>query len=55
MRIAAAARVAGLAAVPAFTGRPLTTDDAAIVEDKACLLETWGDRSRDATIGWAAP
>ncbi len=55
MRIAAAALVAGLAAVPAFAGRPLTTDDAAIVEDKGCQLETWVDRSRDATIGWAAP
>ena len=55
MKLAAAALVAGLAAVPAFAGRPLTTDDAAIVEDKGCQLETWVDRSRSATIGWAAP
>jgi len=55
VRIAGAALVAGLAAVPAFAGRPLTTDDAAVVEDKGCQLETWVDRSRNATIGWAAP
>jgi hypothetical protein len=55
VRIAAAALVAGLAALPAFAGRPLTTDDAAIVADKGCQLEAWIDRSRGATIGWAAP
>ena len=55
MRIAAAALVAGCAAVPALAGRPLTTDDAAIVEDKGCQLETWVDRSTSATAGWAAP
>jgi hypothetical protein len=36
-------------------GRPLTTDDATILEPKACQLEAWVDRSRVATDFWAAP
>jgi len=43
------------AAMPAFAGRPLTTEDASIQEDKACQVETWLDHSRDATVGWLAP
>jgi hypothetical protein len=42
-------------AMPAFAGRPLTTEDASVVEDKACQLETWLDRSREATHGWLVP
>jgi hypothetical protein len=55
VRSAVAALVAGLAATAAFAGRPLTTDDAAIVEDKGCQLEAWVDRSRSAVAAWAAP
>jgi hypothetical protein len=36
-------------------GRPLTTDDAAILEDKACQIESWIDRGRDASAGWFVP
>ena len=42
-------------AAPAFAGRPLTTEDAAVLDDKACQLEAWIDRSRDATTGWLVP
>jgi hypothetical protein len=38
-----------------FAGRPLTTEDAAVLEDKACQLETWVDRARDATAAWLVP
>ena len=44
-----------IASLPAFAGRPLTTEDASIQEDKACQVETWIDRSRDATQGWFVP
>ena len=30
----------------AFAGRPLTTEDASTLDDKACQLESWVDRSR---------
>lgn len=35
-----------LAALPAFAGRPLSTEDAATLDDKACQLESWVDRTR---------
>lgn len=52
-----AAAVLVVAAAPLFThaGRPLSTEDVAVVEDKACQLESWIDRSRDATQAWAVP
>ena len=52
-----AAAVLVVAAAPLFThaGRPLTTEDVAVVEDKACQLESWIDRTRDATQGWVVP
>ncbi len=40
------ATLALLAALPAFAGRPLSTEDAATLGDKACQLETWVDRTR---------
>jgi len=43
------------ASMPAFAGRPLTTEDASIQEDKACQVETWIDHSREATQGWFVP
>ena len=30
-----------LKSVPGFAARPMMTDDARIVESKACQLETW--------------
>ena len=30
----------------AFAGRPLSTEDASTLEDKACQLESWADRTR---------
>lgn len=42
-------------ALPALAGRPLTTDDAAIVEAKGCQIESWVDRGKDATTGWWVP
>jgi hypothetical protein len=44
-----------LAPAPALAGRPLTTEDATVLADKACQLEAWLDRSREATVGWLVP
>ena len=43
------------AAVPAWAGRPLTTEDASILEGGKCQLEAWVDRSREWTQGWLVP
>lgn len=50
-----AVSLAAALAMPAHAGRPLTTEDASILEDRACQLEAWVDRSRAATEAWAAP
>jgi len=55
MRAAACAAALLVAATPALAGRPLTTEDAAILEDGACQLEAWIDRARDITTGWLVP
>jgi len=43
----------------ALAGRPLTTDDAAIVDHGACQLESWFERSRSdsdpVSVGWLNP
>lgn len=39
----------------ALAGRPLTTEDAAVLEDKACQLEAWADVGRDAKVAWLVP
>jgi hypothetical protein len=44
-----------LAAMPAQAGRPLATDDAAVVDAGACQLETWGERTRDSRSTWINP
>lgn len=44
-----------LACTPAFAGRPFTTEDASVLEDKACQLEAWIDRAEDASAGWMVP
>ena len=53
MRLAAA--IVALAALPAFAARPLTTEDASILEDKDCQLEAWLDFAHGATQGWLVP
>jgi hypothetical protein len=41
--------------MPAFAGRPLTTEDASVLPDKACQVEAWVDRGRTATNTWVVP
>jgi hypothetical protein len=55
LKRAAAALFAATTSVVVHAGRPLTTEDASVVPDKACQLEAWVDRSREATQGWLAP
>lgn len=48
--------VLGFAIVaPAQAGRPLTTDDAAVIDAGACQLETWVERARDSRSTWINP
>lgn len=49
------AALAAATATLAHAGRPLTTDDASIIEEKRCQVEAWVDRARDAWAAWAAP
>ena len=35
--------------------RPMTTDDARVVDPKSCQLESWVRRNRDSTEYWALP
>ena len=42
-------------ALPAHAARPLTTDDASILDAKSCQVESWIDRGKDATTGWVVP
>jgi len=49
------AAVLSLACVSAFAGRPLTTDDATITDDRHCQLESWMQRDAETTEYWAAP
>jgi hypothetical protein len=51
----AAAFALAIAGIPAHAGRPLTTEDVATLEDKACQVEAWVDRSRVDTRAWAVP
>ena len=53
MRLAAA--ILALAALPALAARPLTTEDASVLDDKACQLEAWLDFAHEATQGWLVP
>lgn len=55
-RLRVAIHIACAAAVgPASAARPLVTDDARIVDPKACQLETWVRRNTDSTEFWALP
>ena len=42
-------------ACSAWGGRPLSVEDAAIVEDHGCQVEAWIDRSTEASTGWIVP
>jgi hypothetical protein len=55
LKRAAAALVLCIASFIAHAGRPLTTEDAYTLEDKACQLESWVDHGRDFTSAWAVP
>ncbi len=42
--------------MPAEAGRPLSTEDASVLEQGRCQLEAWVDRTRDgSTTAWAVP
>ncbi len=55
LRVTGLALVALLAAMPALAGRPLSTEDASTLPDRACQVEAWVDRYRDATQAWLVP
>lgn len=55
MVLRALALAAGFAAIPAQAARPMITDDARIVDARACQLETWLRSNRDSTEYWALP
>jgi hypothetical protein len=42
-------------ALPAHAARPMITDDARVVEAKACQVESWVRRNRGSTEFWALP
>jgi hypothetical protein len=44
-----------LASLPATAGRPLTTEDASVLDDRHCQVESWVDRSRDSSQAWLVP
>ncbi|WP_395398978.1 hypothetical protein ACHMW6_19150 [Pseudoduganella sp. UC29_106] len=44
-----------LACTQAHAGRPMTTDDASILDPNSCQLETWTLRSRASNEFWAMP
>src|SRR4051812_39609525 len=39
----------------ASSARPMITDDARVVDPKACQVETWVRRNRESTELWALP
>ena len=47
--------LAGAFAPDAKAARPMITDDARIVDPKACQVESWVRRNRDSTEMWALP
>jgi hypothetical protein len=44
-----------ISSVSLFAGHPLITDDASIVDAKACQLETWMDRRSESATYWILP
>lgn len=55
MRRALFALLLAAAATASFAARPLTTEDASILDDKRCQVEAWIDRGRDVSQAWLAP
>ena len=55
MRRAAAFAIALAVPVVAHAARPMVTDDARIVDAKACQLESWVRHDPDSTQLWALP
>jgi hypothetical protein len=55
LRPAALAWAAMVSATCVHAARPMATDDARIVDDKACQLESWVKSRRDSTEYWAQP
>lgn len=49
------AALLGAAALDAGAARPMVTDDARIVDAKACQVESWVKANRDSTEFWALP
>ncbi|MBN9573671.1 hypothetical protein [Alicycliphilus denitrificans] len=46
---------AALLAPHAHAARPMITDDARVVDAKACQLESWVNKNADSTEAWALP
>ena len=46
---------AGGICIDAGAARPMITDDARVVDPKACQVESWARRNRDSTEFWALP
>jgi hypothetical protein len=38
-----------------FAGHPMIVDDASIVDDKACQIESWMDRNSESATFWILP
>jgi len=55
LKHAIAVAAVSLASLTAHAGRPLTTEDAATLEDKACQVESWVDANSTFTKAWAVP
>ena len=51
----AALLLLALAAREAIAARPMITDDARVVDPKACQVESWVRRNRESTEAWALP
>jgi hypothetical protein len=47
--------ILGSAASAVYAARPMNTDDARIVDAKACQLETWTKKTRGGAEHWALP
>lgn len=44
-----------MVSLPAWAGRPLTTDDATILGDKSCQVQSWMQRNASQTEYWLLP
>ena len=55
MRRIAAAFALSLPMLDAWAARPMITDDARVVDPKACQVESWVRRNRESTEMWALP